>query len=105
VGFRTIRTSDLSGQVLHDGEVVNVVVRVAPGLTEAKQFDCSAAEIDQLVAINDLVRLEVRGSDGKVAEVACTAEEFAKVVDAKTLAGLSGVRGRRPGQRAGNGGK
>jgi hypothetical protein len=104
VGFKTIRTSDLSGKVLKIEDLVNVIVRSAPGLDEARQLDASRDELEKLVTLADLVNLEIRHADGKVKEVSCTAEEFAKVVKPDVLKNAPGLRGRRPGQRPGNGG-
>ena len=104
MGYKTLRTSDLSGKVLKDDELVNVVVRSAPGLDEAKQFDASKDEMAKLVTVSDLVALELRYPDGTVTEVSCTAEEFAKVVKPEVVEHAAGLRGRRPGQRPGNGG-
>lgn len=97
MGYRTIRTSDLSGKTLEDDDIVHVVVRSAPGLQEAKQFDCSADELEKLCTLGDLVNLEVRRADGDAEEIFCTAEEFAKIISNEELAALPGLRGRRPG--------
>ena len=101
MGFKTLRTSDLSGRLLEDEDVVNVVIRAAPGIDAPKQFDCSWDEIATLVTIADLVSLEVRLPDGTTQELSCTAEEFGKVVPDRVVAEAAGLRGRRPGQRPG----
>ena len=99
MGFRTIRTSDISNAVLGDDEVVTVIVRGAPGLAEARQFDCSRDEFAAFVTMTDLVSLEVRRADGTAEDLVCTADEFAKLVPRESWPGLRGTRGRRPGRR------
>lgn len=103
MGFKTIRTSDLSGKVLKDEDLVNVVIRSAPGLDEPKQLDAGKDELAKLVTVTDLVQLELRHADGTTEEISCTAEEFAKVVKPEVVEKAAGLRGRRPGQRPGNG--
>jgi hypothetical protein len=97
MGFRTIRTSDLTGAVLEDAQVVSVVVRQHPDLEEAKVFDASAEELKGLKTVDNLVSIELKMPDGSVQEANCTVEDFNALVPKKVLDAASGTRGRRKG--------
>lgn len=104
MGFKQVRTSDLSGADLGDDQVVTVVVKQHPDLTEGKIFD---AAVDELLGLkgmaNNLVQLEVRSPDGTTADVVVTKTEFSKLVTKDKLDGFDSARGRRTGYKPSNG--
>ena len=99
MGFKTIRTSDLSGVDVADEQLVTVVVRTHPDISETKQFDAAADALSGWKAMTNLVSLELKRPDGRVTELTVTLDAFNKLVPAEVLAGASGTRGRRPGFR------
>lgn len=105
MGFKQVRTSDLTGVELADADVVTVVVKAHPDLTEGKVFDASAAELKGITAITNLVTLEYRYPSGDTKQVVCSKADFSKVVSDEVLAKADSSRGRRTGYRpAANGG-
>lgn len=99
MGFKQVRTSDLSGKELHDDEVVNIVVRTHSKLDEPKQIDTAEAEIAALKTVSGLAELEFRRADGTSNTVFTTEAELAKVVPLDVLQAADGIRGRRRGVR------
>lgn len=98
MGFRQIRTSDLTGNELKDEDVVTVVVRTAN-----KVFDATAEELAPLKRVTNIVELELRHPDGNTETVLCTQTEFAKVVTPEKLESFDNSRGRRSGFSPKNG--
>ena len=92
-----MRTSDLSGADLKDDEVVTVVVRSHPDLSEGKVFDAAQDELAALKPVTNLVQLELRYADGTTKELAVTKTELSKVVPDSVLEAADGLRGRRTG--------
>ena len=101
MGFKQIRTSDLTGKELDDAQVVTVLVREA-----GKLFDASAEELKDLKPVANVMELEYRHADGRTESVLVNKAEFAKVVPAEVLERADSIRGRRSGfsPRNGNGG-
>lgn len=99
MGYKQIRTSDLSGDILDDSAVVTVVVRSHPDLQEGKIFDASAEELAPLKTVDNLVALELRLPDGTTKEQVCTKTEFSKLISTEQLNEFDSVRGRRTGYR------
>lgn len=64
MGFKTVRTSDLSGADLKEDEVVTVAVRSHPDLTDGKVFDAAQDELVGLKPVTNLVALELRYANG-----------------------------------------
>ncbi|CAH0189624.1 hypothetical protein [Rhodococcoides fascians] len=98
IGYQQIRTSDLTGAVIPNEEVVNVVVR-HPNPEEARQFDATQEELKALKVVGNLVTLEYRFVDGTSKEVYSNATEFAKLVPDDKLVQFDQLRGRRKGYR------
>jgi hypothetical protein len=92
VGYKNIRTSDISGKTLEDHEVITVVVR---GL--GKLFDASKEELDGLKRLNNVVEIELRHPDGNTEEFITSKTDFDKVVTPEVLAAADNIRGRRNG--------
>jgi hypothetical protein len=92
IGYRNIRTSDISGKVLDDNQVVTVVMR---GL--GKLFDASSDELTGLKPLKDVVEVELRHPDGKSEEIIVSKTDFDKVVTPEVLAQADNIRGRRNG--------
>src|SRR4028118_1500575 len=97
MGYKTIRTSDLTGAVLEAPQVVTVIVRSHPQLTEPTPFDAGADEVAALRSRQDLVVLELKRADGTGETVICSVEDFDAVVPAEVVRNAPGTRGRRPG--------
>lgn len=92
MGYKSIRTSDITGATLDDDKVITVVVRSA-----GKLFDASAEELAGLKRVTNVVELELRHANGKVEEILVTKDDFDKVVSAEVLAKADSIRGRRNG--------
>ncbi|BAS17575.1 hypothetical protein AHiyo8_58780 [Arthrobacter sp. Hiyo8] len=92
MGYRNIRTSDISGKVLDDDQVITVVVR---GL--GKLFDASAEELEGLKRLTNVVEVELRHADGKEESFIVSKADFDKVVTSDVLANADNIRGRRNG--------
>ncbi len=104
IGFKQIRTSDLTGEILDDSDVVTVVIRSHPDLAEGKVFDASPVELHGLKGIEDLVELELQFPNGTTQTLVSTKEDFEAVVPARLLKTFDNSRGRRTGFRPnGNG--
>jgi hypothetical protein len=74
IGFKQIRTSDLTGETLEDSDVVTVVIRSHPDLAEGKVFDASHVELHGLKGIENLVELEIRFPNGTTQTLVSTKE-------------------------------
>lgn len=92
MGYRSIRTSDISGETLADDKVITVVVRSA-----GKLFDASAEELSGLKRLTNVVEIELRNADGSTEEFIVSKSDFDKVVSAEVLANADSIRGRRNG--------
>jgi soluble P-type ATPase len=92
VGYKNIRTSDISGKVLDDDQVVTVVVR-----SVGKLFDALPEELEGLKRMNNVVEIELRHADGKTEEFIVSKADFDKVVTPEVLAVADNIRGRRNG--------
>jgi hypothetical protein len=103
MGYKQVRTSDLSGQDLKDDEIVTVVVKGHPIVTDNKVFDTTEDELAPLKTVSGLVELEIRNAAGSTRSVYVTAAELAKVIPDEKLQGFDSTRGRRSGYRPGNG--
>ena len=98
MGYKSIRTSDISGQDLSDDEVVTVVVKDA-----GKVFDATKEELASLKPIGNYVELEYRFPDGDVKTVLVSKASFAQLIPDDKLAGFDSHRGRRAGFSPRNG--
>lgn len=96
LGFKQLRTSDLSGEIVEDDKVLTVSV-------DGKVFDCTGEELKALKTVEGLLELEVRDSAGQSSTLYATKAEFTKLVTDEKLAGFPSTRGRRPGYRPTNG--
>lgn len=103
IGYKTVRTSDLSGSDLKDDEVVTVAVRAHPDFPDGKVFDAALDELTSLKGVTNLVAVELRYPDGTTKEMQVSKAEFAKVVPNEVLEKADGLRGRRSGFRPSNG--
>lgn len=92
MGYKSIRTSDITGATLDDDKVITVVVRSA-----GKLFDASAEELAGLKRVTNIVELELRHANGKSEEILVSQADFDKVVSAEVLAKADSIRGRRNG--------
>lgn len=92
MGYKSIRTSDISGEILADDKVITVVVRSA-----GKLFDASAEELAGLKRVTNVVELELRQPDGTSEEITVSKSDFEKVVTPEVLANADNIRGRRNG--------
>ena len=92
MGYKSIRTSDISGEIVADDQVVTVVVR-----SEGKLFDAKPEELASLKPLTNVVELELRKADGTSQEVIVSKTDFDKVVTAEVLAKADSIRGRRNG--------
>lgn len=92
VGYKSIRTSDISGEIVEDDQVVTVVVR-----SVGKLFDAKAEELADLKRLTNVVELELRHPDGSTEEIIVSKSDFDKVVTADVLASADHIRGRRNG--------
>jgi hypothetical protein len=105
MGFRQIRTSDLSGGELKDDEVVTVAVKSHPDLTDGgRVFDAAQDELAGLKPVTNLVQLELRYADGTTKDVLVTKTDFSKVVPDEVLKNADSLRGRRTGYKPGSNG-
>lgn len=98
IGYVQLRTSDLTGEILQEDQVVSVVVRAA-----GKIFDASAQELAGLKTVNNVVELELRHPDGRTEEILVSKASFDQVVSAEVLDKADSIRGRRTGFRPSNG--
>jgi hypothetical protein len=96
MGYKSIRTSDISGNILPDDKVITVVVRSA-----GKLFDASAEELEGLKRVTNVVELELRHADGSSEEINVSKSDFDKVVTPEVLAAADNIRGRRNGFKPG----
>ena len=64
MGYKSIRTSDISGEIVEDDKVVTVVVRAV-----GKLFDAKAEELEGLKRLTNVVELELRHADGNTEEI------------------------------------
>jgi hypothetical protein len=92
MGYKNIRTSDISGKILEDDQVITVVVR---GL--GKLFDASKDELEGLKRLNNVVEIELRHADGSTEEFITSKADFDKVVTPEVLTAADNIRGRRNG--------
>lgn len=92
MGFKQLRTSDLSGEIVEDDKVLTVSV-------DGKVFDCTGEELKALKTVEGLLELEVRDSGGQSWTLYATKAEFGKLVTDEKLASFDAVRGRRSGFR------
>lgn len=92
VGYKNIRTSDISGKVLDDDQVITVVVRDL-----GKLFDASAEELAGLKRLTNVVEVELRHPDGKEESFIVSKGDFDKLVTEEVLANADNIRGRRNG--------
>lgn len=92
MGYKSIRTSDISGDIVEDDKVVTVVVR-----SVGKLFDAKAEELEGLKRVTNVVELELRHADGNTEEIIVSKADFDKVVTAEVLANADSIRGRRNG--------
>lgn len=79
MGYKSIRTSDIRGEVVEDDQVVTVVVRA-----EGKLFDAKPEELAPLKPLTNVVELELRKPDGSSEEVIVSRADFDKVVTLKS---------------------
>ena len=98
IGFKQIRTSDISGEIIVDAELLTVTVR-----NEGKVFDCRASELAGLKEMTGLVELEVRAADNTTRRLVVTAKDFYAVVPKEIVDNADSTRGRRSGYRPGSG--
>lgn len=92
MGFKNIRTSDISGIELNDNEVVTVNV-----IDAGKIFDASPEELKALKPVTNVMKLQLRYASGQVEDVLVTKAEFSKLIPDDKLASFPSNRGRRPG--------
>lgn len=92
VGYKSILTSDISGEVLADDKMITVVIR-----SERKLFDASDEELTELKRITNVVEIEFRPADGSTEEFIVNISDFEKVVTPEVLAVVDNIRGRRNG--------
>lgn len=94
MGYKSIRTSDITGAILPDDQVITVVVR-----EQGKLFDASAEELSGLKRLTNVVELELRHANGTSEEIIVSKSDFEKVVTPEVLANADNIRGRRNGFR------
>jgi hypothetical protein len=99
MAFRQIRVSDLSGEVIPDDKVVEVVIRSHPDLEDAKRFDSQPSELKDLTHLEDIVELELRTPNGTVGTMLIAKENFDAVIAPEKAKGFDSTRGRRSGFR------
>lgn len=85
--------SDITGKEAEASEVVKLIVRTHPAITEPKQLDMLPGELEGLKGAPDLVVLEVEG-----VTILAMHKDFQKLVSDDTVAAAQGTRGRRRGQ-------
>lgn len=98
MGFKQVRTSDISGEDLAENEVVTVNVKTA-----GKVFDCKADEIKGLKRLTGVVALEIKLPNGEIEQVLTTEKDFHAVVPQEVVDNADSNRGRRSGFRPANG--
>lgn len=105
MGFRQLRISDVSGDVLEDSDVVTVIVKNHPATDgESKVFDASAKELTGLKPVQGLVELEIKGATGVPSTLFVNHADLAKIVTDEKVKAFDSARGRRSGFRPnGNG--
>lgn len=94
MGFRTIRTSDISGKAIHDDKVVTVVIR-----SEGKKFDCVIEELAELKRLTNVVEMELQHANGEEEDIIVTKADFDKLVTPEVLERADNIRGRRTGYK------
>jgi hypothetical protein len=92
MGYKQLRTSDLTGEIIEDDKVLTVSVA-------GKVFDCTGEELKALKTVDNLVELDVRDVGGQSWKVYATKAEFGKLVNDEKLESFDNVRGRRTGYR------
>jgi hypothetical protein len=92
MGFVSKRTSDISGAIIDDDQVVTVVVRSLD-----KKFDATAEELSGLKRLTNVIEVELQHPDGREEEIIVNRSEFDKVVSEEVLHRADSVRGRRAG--------
>ena len=98
MGFKQIRTSDISGATIADDKVITVIVR-----SEGKQFDATAEELAPIKRLTNVVELELKHPDGRTEEIIANKADFDKVVTPEVLKRADSLRGRRNGYSPRNG--
>ncbi len=99
MAFRQIRVSDLSGEVIPDDKVVEVTIRSHPDLEDAKRFDSQPAELRDLVALENIVELELRTPTGTVGTMYLRQEDFDAAIPPEKVKAFDSTRGRRTGYK------
>ena len=96
MGIKNIVVSDISGEEIEDGQVVELVVRNHPKLEAPKRLDVAESEIAGLKSAANVVTVEIK-RNGVVETKSLTLAEFDKVVPKKALDNGAPTRGRRKG--------
>jgi hypothetical protein len=99
MAYRQIRVSDLSGEVIEDENVVEVVIRSHPDLEDAKRFDSQPAELKDLVALENIVELELRSPSGTLGTMLVDKDQFDAVITPEKVKTFDSTRGRRTGYK------
>lgn len=94
MGFVSKRTSDISGAIIDDEQVITAVVRSLD-----KKFDATANELAGLKRLTNVIEVELQHADGHEEEIIVNRSEFDKVVIDEVLQRADTVRGRRQGFR------
>jgi hypothetical protein len=94
MGFVSKRTSDISGQIIDDDQVITVVVR-----SLNKKFDATGEELAGLKRLTNVIEVELQHPDGREEEIIVNKAEFDKIVTDEVLQRTDTVRRRRPLQR------
>lgn len=94
MGFVSKRTSDISGAIIDDDQVITVIVRSLD-----KKFDATAEELSSLKRLTNVIEVELQHPDGREEEIIVNRSEFDKVVTEDVLHRADTVRGRRQGFR------
>ncbi|NKG19806.1 hypothetical protein [Paeniglutamicibacter terrestris] len=92
VGWKSVRTSDISGEVLADDKVITVVIR-----SEGKLFDVWDEELIGLMRLTNVVEIEFRHADGSTEVIMVNKSDFDQIVTPEVLAVDDNIRGRRKG--------
>jgi len=98
MGIRNITVSDISGNEIEDGAVVELIVRSHPKLDAPKRLDVAEDEIAGLKSAVNVVTVELKRG-GITETVSLTLADFEKIVPKKALDNGAPTRGRRPGTR------
>lgn len=98
MAIRNIRVSDLTGEVIPDGELVEVIIRSHPNLDAPKRLDAANVELQGLGDSANIVTIELK-HNGASRTVNVTLDDFEKVVPKDALKNAAPTRGRRPGYR------